>query len=136
MEFKLKINNVDVSNSDILDKIEFITDMGTSDFTLGKLIVPTIKTKFHNDVEIKIGDVVTVYIDNVKYFTGEPYEIKQQNLYREVTLYSMPYFALTKTFQPSANNYTTRSLLLEMQTAHNIVIVNFQNIVAIDMNDV
>ena len=131
-----EVNSFVIPNSDILDKFEFITDMGTSDFTLGKLIVPTIKTKFHNDVEIKIGDVVTVYIDGTKYGTYEPYEIKQQNLYREVTLYSMPYFALSKTFQPSTTNYTTRSLLLEMQNAIGFKVVSFQDIVAIDMNDV
>ena len=131
-----EVNSFVIPNSDILDKIEFITDMGTSDFTLGKLIVPTIKTKIHNDVEIKIGDIFTVYIDGTKYGTYEPYELKQQNLYREVTLYSMPYFALTKTFQPSTTNYTTKSLLLEMQTTIGFNVVGFQDIVAIDMNNV
>lgn len=134
--FKLTINDVVVSNVDILDKVEFVTDMGVSDFTVGKFIIPTAKIKLHEDVDIKTGDVVKIYIDDVQYFIGEPYEIKQQNLYREVSLYSIPYFSLTKTYTPTKENYTTRSLLLEMQTNIGFNVANFDSLSVVDMNGV
>ena len=136
MNLKLTINNVEISNSNILDKIDFITDLGTGDFTVGRLIVPTAKIKLHEDVNIKIGDVVKIYIDHAIYGTYEPYEIKQGIMSREVILYAMPYFALAKTYQPTKEDYTTRSLLLEMQTAIGFNIVDFEDIVAIDMKNV
>ena len=136
MQLKLTINDIEISNSNILDKIEFITDLGTQDFTVGKLIVPTAKIKLHESIDIKIGDIIKIYLDDAIYGTYEPYEIKQGQMSRDVTLYAMPYFALTKTFQPSKTEYTTRSLLLEMQTAIGFNIVDFEDIVAIDMKGV
>ena len=136
MNLKLTINNTTIPNSNILDKIDFITDLGTGDFTVGRLIVPTAKIKLHEDVNIKIGDIVKIYLDDAIYGTYEPYEIKQGVMSRDVTLYAMPYFALTKTFTPSAQNYTTRSLLLEMQAAIGFTVVDYEDIVAIDMRGV
>ena len=136
MQLKLTINDIEISNSNILDKIEFITDLGTQDFTVGKLIVPIAKIKLHEDVTIKVGDVVKIYLEHAIYGTYEQYEIKQGIMSKDVILYAMPYFALTKTFQPSSTYYTTRSLLLEMQTAIGFNIVDFEDIVAIDMKNV
>ena len=136
MNFKLTINDVKISNTNILDRVEFVTDMGAEDFTVGKFIIPTAKLKLHEDVAIKVGDVVKIYLDDVQYFIGEPYEIKQGQMSRQVTLYAMPYFLLTKTFTPSTTNYTTRSLLLEMQVSIGFTVANFDSISVIDMNDV
>lgn len=136
LTFRLTINDVKISNRDILDRVEFTSDMGAEDFTVGKLIVPTAKIKLHEDVSIKTGDVVKIYIDDVQYFIGEPYEIKQGVMSREIVLYSLPYFELTKTFQPSTTNYTTRSLLLEMQTSIGFIIKDFDSISPVVMNNV
>lgn len=136
MNLKIKLNGTDIPNNMILDKLEFSEDIGVNDFTVGKFILPTMKTKIHNDIEVKHGDVFTVYLDDEKYHTYEPYEIKKGNMSREITAYGMPYFALTQTYQPSTTNYTTRSLLSELQTALNIVVVGFQDIVAVDMPNV
>ena len=136
MNLKLTINDVEISNGDILDRVEFITDMGTQDFTVGKFITPTTKITLHENVSIKTGDIVKIYINDTQYFIGEPYEIKQGQMSRQITLYAMPYFLLTKTFTPSTTNYTTRSLLLEMQTNIGFTVANFDSISVIDMNDV
>ena len=134
--FRLTINDVVVSNADILDKVEFVTDMGVSDFTVGKFIIPTAKIKLHEDVAIKVGDVVKIYMDDVIYGTYEPYEIKLGQMSRDITLYAMPYFELTKTYTPTKENYTTRSLLLEMQVNIGFNVANFEDISVVDMNGV
>ena len=114
----LKINDTTISNNDILDKIEFSYDMGENDYTVGKFILPICKLKLSDTVSIQYGDKVTItLVDNgTDYSFGvfEPYEITQGNLSRDVTLYSMPYFALIKTYSPTLTNYTTRSLVQEM----------------------
>lgn len=134
--FKLTINDIKISNANILDRVEFVTDLGAEDFTVGKLIVPTAKIKLHEDVSIKTGDVVKIYIDDVQYFVGEPYEITSGIMSRDITLYAMPYFELTKTYTPTGEDYTTRSLLLEMQTNIGFTVANFDSLSVVDMKGV
>ena len=43
---------------------------------------------------------------------------------------------MTKTYQPTKENYTTRSLLLEMQTNIGFNVANFDSLSVVDMNGV
>ena len=136
MNFKLTINDAIVDNRDILDKVEFITNFGDTDFTFGKFVTPTAKIKLHESINITYGDVVKIYINDAIYGTYESYEIKQGTMSKEVTLYAMTYFALTQTYNPTTTEYTTRSLLLEMQMRIGFVVKDFDSISSVDMNGV
>ena len=136
LTFRLTINDIKISNGNILDRVEFVTDFGSEDFTVGRFLVPTAKIKLHEDVSIKTGDIVKIYIDDVIYGTYEPYEITSGIMSRDITLYAMPYFELTKTYIPTGEDYTTRSLLLEMQTNIGFTVANFDSLSVVDMKGV
>ena len=136
LTFRLTINDIKISNGNILDRVEFVTDFGSEDFTVGRFLVPTAKIKLHEDVSIKTGDIVKIYIDDVIYGTYEPYEITSGIMSRDITLYAMPYFELTKTYTPTGEDYTTRSLLLEMQTNIGFTVANFDSLSVVDMKGV
>ena len=137
---KFTINDVIIDNSKLLESIKFSTTT-TNTYSVGTFYYTITTIKLDNSVDIKTGDVVKFYLseDNttwIDYGIYEPYSIKKQTLYREVTLYSMPSLKLLEKYVPNQTDYTTRTLLTEMQLNLNIVIEDFDSILAIDMQGV
>ena len=135
LNFKLTINDVQISNSLILDKVTFKMSSTMKDFSVGDFLFNIVELKLHNDINISYGDVIRITIDDKPYGTYEPYDIKQKDLYREVELYAMPVLTLMKQYEPlfASSQYNTRSLLIEMATELNITIHDLENIPSVDM---
>ena len=135
MLLKLTINDIEISNSYLLDKVSFKMQSTLRDFGVGDFLFNIVTLKLHNDVSIAYGDIVKITIDDIPYGTYEPYEITQKDLYRDVQLYAMPVISLMKEYQPlfATSTYTTRSLLIEMATELNITIHDLANIPTVDM---
>ena len=61
INFKMTIDDIIVDNQYILDSIEFTTESGMQDYTVGGLFIPTVKTKLHNEVNIAYESTVKIY---------------------------------------------------------------------------
>ena len=139
INFKMTIDNVVVDNQYILDSIEFTTESGQQDYTVGSLFIPAVKTKLHNDVKIAYNSTVKIFLINedsteIPYGIFEPYEIKQSNLYRELTLYPQLYFTLTETYNPVQDTLTTRQLVQNMQLELGFLVENIDKLSIVDMH--
>ena len=139
INFKMTINDTIVDNQYILDSIEFTTESGMQDYTVGGLFIPCLKTKLHNDVNIAYSSTVEIFLidedgTEIPYGIFEPYEIKQSNLYRELTLYPQLYFSLNETYTPTQDTLTTRTLLQNMQLRLGFLVENIDDLDIVDMN--
>ena len=139
LNLKLTINNTEISNSDILEKITFTTKTTSTDLSVGDFIFTIAKTKFRSTVNIGYGDVVKITIideDNneIPYGTYLPYEIKKNEFSKDVELYSEPVLRLMETYVPTLTNYSTRSLLLEMMLSLGFEVKELENVLSVDLD--
>ena len=139
INLKMTINDVVVDNQYILDSLEFTIESGMQDYSVGSLFIPVVKTKLHNDVNITYNSTVQIFLINedgteVPYGIFEPYEIKQSNLYRELTLYPQLYFTLTNKYNPVQDTLTTRQLVQNMQLELGFLVENINDLAIVDMN--
>lgn len=119
----LKINNVEVPLSNIIDTIKLTYDSGTSELACGSLIIPTLEFTLLNTVSCVLMDTVSLNVGNIPFHSFIVISADKQEYITKFKAYVEPYERLSKGFFGDLEDgYTIHSMLNEIATKTGVTI--------------
>ena len=120
----LKINNVEVSSSNIIDTIKLTYDRGISELACGDVVIPTLEfTLLNNTVSCVLMDTVSLNVGNIPFHSFIVVSANKQEHITKFKAYVEPYERLSKGFFGDLEDgYTVRSMLEEIANKTGITI--------------
>ena len=119
----LKINNVEVPSSNIIDAVKLTYDSGTSELACGVVIIPTLEFTLLNTVSCVLMDTVSLSVGNIPFHSFIVVSANKDEYITKFKAYVEPYERLSKGFFGDLEDgYTVHSMLNEIATKTGITI--------------
>lgn len=119
----LKINEVEVPLSNVIDTVKLTYDSGTSELACGSLIIPTLEFTLLNTVACVLMDTVELNVGNIPFHKFIVVSADKQEYITKFKAYVEPYERLSKGFFGDLEDgYTVHSMLNEIATKTGVTI--------------
>lgn len=135
LQLKFYVNGELIDNSRIVENIKITYDVGTTEYTIGSVYIPTIEFGLSNDVTCTINTKVKVVMqfecwksNTISYWLDVPFHefiVTEATIKKNVTSfkgYISSYNKLNMTFTPDAQSYTVQSMLSEFVTKTEVAV--------------
>lgn len=126
LKLKFYVNNTLIDNSKIIESIKITHDVGTTEYTIGSVYIPTIEFGLSNDVACTVGTKVKVVMqfecwksNTISYWLDIPFyefivtDITSKDYTSTFKGYISSYNKLNMSFAPDKQSYTVQSMLQE-----------------------
>ena len=126
LKLKFYVNGELIDNSKIIESIKITHDVGTTEYTIGSVYIPTIEFGLSNDVACTVGTKVKVVMqfecwksNTISYWLDIPFyefivtDITSKDYTSTFKGYISSYNKLNMTFAPDEQSYTVQTMLRE-----------------------
>ena len=135
LKLKFYVNDKLIDNSKIIENIKITHDVGTTEYNLGSVYIPTIEFGLSNDVACTVGTKVKVVMqfecwksNTISYWLDIPFyefivtDITAKDYTSTFKGYISSYNKLNMTFAPDKESYTVQSMLSEFVTKTEVAV--------------